>query len=91
MLCAILRISVILQQNESVNLQELEVFRSHEGFKLVCYVIVSFYLYFLKNNTNTQIFSCSNPQSQCPWMFSSLLCKTLVNIVGISIDKYDQT
>ncbi|KAJ0078587.1 hypothetical protein Patl1_22287 [Pistacia atlantica] len=39
MLCAILRLSVILQQNESVNLQEMEVFHSHEGFKLVCYVI----------------------------------------------------
>ncbi|XP_031256323.1 uncharacterized protein LOC116114313 isoform X1 [Pistacia vera] len=35
MLCAILRLSVILQQNESVNLQEMEVFHSHEGFKLV--------------------------------------------------------
>ncbi|KAJ0013936.1 hypothetical protein Pint_19749 [Pistacia integerrima] len=35
MLCAMMRLSVILEQNESVNLQEMEVFHSHEGFKLV--------------------------------------------------------
>ncbi|KAJ4719365.1 Ppx-GppA phosphatase protein (Exopolyphosphatase) [Melia azedarach] len=35
LLCIIIRLSVTLQQNESVNLQEMKFSHSHEGFKLV--------------------------------------------------------
>ncbi|XP_058000548.1 uncharacterized protein LOC110639278 isoform X2 [Hevea brasiliensis] len=34
-LCIIIRISVILQQNDCLNFQDVEVLHSHEGFKLI--------------------------------------------------------
>nr|POE44706.1 hypothetical protein CFP56_77933 [Quercus suber] len=35
-LCAIVRISVALQQHQCINIQEMILSISHEGFKLVC-------------------------------------------------------